>query len=348
MSSSLVHFGAVGAVAALFTGGLAILLASESQQKLQTAAERSLVETATIYDSRPNAIEVRLFGQRAYLRGTAMSEAEWRSAIDGVRGSLGRGGAWHGGVVAIDSRLLRIAEPATDPDPGTLPGSKMAAAPAAEGVAALVARTEIPVGTGAPADPDLDGATVPDPDAGNGLEPVLPDLPSDVPEIADAAPDASAEGGAPSLEPAPRVKPSPDLDAIALACAATLAESGDASVVDFLPGATRPTPSSVRFLERTAGAFRRCGPVVITIVGHTDSTGSKAANRAISLQRARNIRDILRGFGVGQAQLRAAGRGSDEPLADNATASGRAMNRRIEFVTAPIERSAPVNTGGRP
>jgi outer membrane protein OmpA-like peptidoglycan-associated protein len=69
----------------------------------------------------------------------------------------------------------------------------------------------------------------------------------------------------------------------------------------------------------------------VFIVGHTDSTGSDAINEPLSLRRAQTVRDYLQARGVPAARLQTAGRGSREPLADNATESGRAMNRRVEI-----------------
>jgi outer membrane protein OmpA-like peptidoglycan-associated protein len=69
----------------------------------------------------------------------------------------------------------------------------------------------------------------------------------------------------------------------------------------------------------------------VFIVGHTDSTGSDAINEPLSLRRAQTVRDYLEARGVPAARLQTAGRGSREPLADNGTADGRAMNRRVEI-----------------
>jgi outer membrane protein OmpA-like peptidoglycan-associated protein len=69
----------------------------------------------------------------------------------------------------------------------------------------------------------------------------------------------------------------------------------------------------------------------VRIVGHTDSTGSDAINDPLSVQRATSVRDYLADRGVDASRTEALGRGSREPVADNATAAGRAMNRRVEI-----------------
>jgi outer membrane protein OmpA-like peptidoglycan-associated protein len=70
----------------------------------------------------------------------------------------------------------------------------------------------------------------------------------------------------------------------------------------------------------------------ITVVGHTDSQGSEAANQALSQRRADAVRALLEQAGVASGRLRAVGKGPSEPVADNGTAAGRARNRRVEII----------------
>lgn len=70
----------------------------------------------------------------------------------------------------------------------------------------------------------------------------------------------------------------------------------------------------------------------ITVVGHTDSQGSEAANQALSQRRADAVRALLEQAGVAPGRLRAVGKGPSEPVADNGTAAGRARNRRVEII----------------
>jgi adhesin transport system outer membrane protein len=71
-------------------------------------------------------------------------------------------------------------------------------------------------------------------------------------------------------------------------------------------------------------------PKSIVIVGHTDSTGSDALNRELSLSRAIAIRDALISYGVDDTVMRVSGAGSYQPNATNDTSEGRALNRRVE------------------
>lgn len=74
--------------------------------------------------------------------------------------------------------------------------------------------------------------------------------------------------------------------------------------------------------------------VHITVVGHTDNTGSDAVNEPLSRQRAQAVRDYLDTHGVTAARVAIEGRGSREPVAENGSDAGRARNRRVEIYLA--------------
>lgn len=68
---------------------------------------------------------------------------------------------------------------------------------------------------------------------------------------------------------------------------------------------------------------------VMIAVGHTDSVGSDAYNQKLSLRRADAVKAYLVSKGLDQARLYTEGKGERQPIADNATAEGRAKNRRV-------------------
>ncbi len=68
------------------------------------------------------------------------------------------------------------------------------------------------------------------------------------------------------------------------------------------------------------------------IVGHSDNSESAAGNDQLSYQRAYSVASYLHGTGIPADKLFVRGAGSHEPLADNATPQGRAMNRRVEIL----------------
>jgi len=74
----------------------------------------------------------------------------------------------------------------------------------------------------------------------------------------------------------------------------------------------------------------------VTIIGHTDSSGTDAINNPLSLNRAASVRDYLTARGVASGRVAIEGRGSREPLVANDTAANKAKNRRVEiFVAEP-------------
>ena len=77
---------------------------------------------------------------------------------------------------------------------------------------------------------------------------------------------------------------------------------------------------------------------MITIIGHTDSTGSDAINNPLSVDRASHTRDYLSVRGVGAGRISVDGRGSREPVASNNTEFDRAKNRRVEIFVAEPRR----------
>lgn len=74
----------------------------------------------------------------------------------------------------------------------------------------------------------------------------------------------------------------------------------------------------------------------VVIDGHTDSKGAKAYNDRLSLRRAQTVRSYLESHGLHAGQYEVHGYGFSKPVASNATAEGRAKNRRVEIQTSGI------------
>ena len=69
----------------------------------------------------------------------------------------------------------------------------------------------------------------------------------------------------------------------------------------------------------------------ITVLGHTDNVGSLDTNQKLSQGRAQAVADFLKSQSVGEAQIKdIIGKNFSQPVADNATAAGKAANRRVE------------------
>jgi len=75
------------------------------------------------------------------------------------------------------------------------------------------------------------------------------------------------------------------------------------------------------------------------IIGHTDNVGTDKENNDLSLRRAKQVKKLLISYGIDEVRLLALGRGESEPVADNATAEGRAANRRTEIKLDFIKES---------
>jgi len=73
----------------------------------------------------------------------------------------------------------------------------------------------------------------------------------------------------------------------------------------------------------------------LIITGHTDSTGSAAYNKELSVKRAQTVRDFMVSEGISASNLSVEGYGEEMPVADNKTAEGRAENRRVEISVKP-------------
>jgi outer membrane protein OmpA-like peptidoglycan-associated protein len=98
---------------------------------------------------------------------------------------------------------------------------------------------------------------------------------------------------------------------------------------DVNSAAIKPQLRSV--LDPFAASLKDDPNARLTIVGHTDSTGSDAVNNPLSVDRAQSVRDYLAARGVSPTRVEVAGRGEREPVADNTSESGRARNRRVEI-----------------
>lgn len=91
-------------------------------------------------------------------------------------------------------------------------------------------------------------------------------------------------------------------------------------------------------LDRFSATLYDHPSTVVTIVGHTDNTGSDAVNNPLSVQRAEHTRDYLSGRGIAPSRFSVSGRGMYEPIASNDNTAGRARNRRVEIYVSEIQR----------
>lgn len=95
------------------------------------------------------------------------------------------------------------------------------------------------------------------------------------------------------------------------------------------------SPQARHSLDTAAQTLATYVDTRLTIVGHTDNTGNDTINNPLSYNRARSVADYLYSRGVSQSRMSVSGQGSRQPVASNATESGRAQNRRVEILINP-------------
>lgn len=92
-------------------------------------------------------------------------------------------------------------------------------------------------------------------------------------------------------------------------------------------------PESGVVLKEIATALQENPTVRIKIIGHTDSDGADAANLTLSQKRAEAVKKALFSFyGIDVSRMQTDGKGESQPANTNATAEGKANNRRVEFI----------------
>jgi outer membrane protein OmpA-like peptidoglycan-associated protein len=90
-------------------------------------------------------------------------------------------------------------------------------------------------------------------------------------------------------------------------------------------------PAAVDQLAQVGDILAKYSDDRVRIEGHTDSTGRAQKNEELSTRRAQAVKAVLVGRGVKEPQITALGMAATQPVADNATAEGRAKNRRVEL-----------------
>ena len=89
-------------------------------------------------------------------------------------------------------------------------------------------------------------------------------------------------------------------------------------------------------MDKIANVLVRYQKTELTVIGHTDNTGSDQYNQTLSERRAQSVGQYLSQKGVIPERLETYGKGESAPRASNATEAGRAANRRVEIFVSPI------------
>ena len=101
--------------------------------------------------------------------------------------------------------------------------------------------------------------------------------------------------------------------------------------IEFETGSATLAPEGRAILDQMAAVLVKIPGKTVEIIGHTDNSGSRASNIALSQARADAVKGYLVTKGVAPRSMATMGVGPDQPIASNDTDAGRARNRRIEF-----------------
>jgi outer membrane protein OmpA-like peptidoglycan-associated protein len=93
-------------------------------------------------------------------------------------------------------------------------------------------------------------------------------------------------------------------------------------------------PEARERLARVSGIVLAYPDLKLQVEGYTDSIGSEEYNQTLSEKRAEAVRDYLVSSGVSMNNVAAQGLGKADPVADNSTAAGRKLNRRVEMIVS--------------
>ena len=123
---------------------------------------------------------------------------------------------------------------------------------------------------------------------------------------------------APAPMPAPAPAPVPVSEKVSFAAEA---------LFDFDKSVVKPEGKAA--LDDLLAKLAGMNTEVMVTVGHTDSVGSDAYNQRLSLRRAEAVKAYIVSKGIDASRVYTEGKGESQPIADNATAEGRAKNRRV-------------------
>lgn len=135
-----------------------------------------------------------------------------------------------------------------------------------------------------------------------------------------------------------RVKDSNNLDALKLVMG---------NSVLFATGKSTLSPEAQAVLSKVAYNLDQFPDTDVTVVGYTDNTGSEAVNDRLSRERAETVVNYLEQHGIAASRLKAIGRGWNDPVTSNATAAGRAQNRRVEIYITASKQMIEQDSDGR-
>ena len=108
------------------------------------------------------------------------------------------------------------------------------------------------------------------------------------------------------------------------------------SHIGFSTGSADLNAYSFPILDSVAKVLLKYNKTLVEVVGHTDNVGTAENNQSLSERRANTVAQYLISRGILRDRAIIVGSGEGRPIADNRTAEGRALNRRVELSLLPI------------
>jgi outer membrane protein OmpA-like peptidoglycan-associated protein len=102
--------------------------------------------------------------------------------------------------------------------------------------------------------------------------------------------------------------------------------------IQFATGSATIMTTSYPVLDEILSSAVVAEGLKVGVYGHTDNTGNPQSNQILSEERANSVKSYLMSKGLSSQRVEAKGFGQDQPIADNSTASGKAINRRVQIV----------------
>jgi outer membrane protein OmpA-like peptidoglycan-associated protein len=106
----------------------------------------------------------------------------------------------------------------------------------------------------------------------------------------------------------------------------------ETQLVNFIYDEDELTEISKSKVEAIIEQVKLAEDITIEVYTYTDNIGSDAYNIALSAKRARALKNLLVANGIAESDIKAIGKGEEDPIADNSTPAGQAINRRGEFI----------------
>jgi outer membrane protein OmpA-like peptidoglycan-associated protein len=106
--------------------------------------------------------------------------------------------------------------------------------------------------------------------------------------------------------------------------------------ITFATNSSDLSPAFFSVLTSVSKVLKEYDKTVVEVAGHTDSSGSDSYNQQLSERRAGSVAQYLQSQGVISQRLITVGMGESRPVADNKTADGKQLNRRVEITLVPV------------